>query len=143
MAVHVVHHLLCVHSVFQLLVLYSGLGVAVLVIRVELHSQSICHSSPPSYLILSPHSLPPPLSHTYTHMHTHVHTHRNTASRMESTCRYGCIHISAVTRALFPYHPFTPTGIRVRMCVCVCLCVCACACVCVRMCEFVYLHACV
>uniref|UniRef100_A0A7S3VPL3 Guanylate cyclase domain-containing protein n=2 Tax=Dunaliella tertiolecta TaxID=3047 RepID=A0A7S3VPL3_DUNTE len=34
----------------------------------------------------------------------------NTASRMESTCPYGCIQISQATHTLLPNHPFTPTG---------------------------------
>jgi len=99
------------------------------------HFVTLC--PPLAYSCLLTHS-PPPLTHIHTHAHTRAHTcthtrthtHRNTASRMESTCRHGCIHISAVTRALFPYHPFTPTGIHVRMCVYVNFCVRMCACVC-------------
>uniref|UniRef100_A0A7S3VP31 Guanylate cyclase domain-containing protein n=1 Tax=Dunaliella tertiolecta TaxID=3047 RepID=A0A7S3VP31_DUNTE len=34
----------------------------------------------------------------------------NTASRMESSCPYGCIQISEATHALLPGHPFRPTG---------------------------------
>ncbi|KAG2484320.1 hypothetical protein HYH03_016862 [Edaphochlamys debaryana] len=34
----------------------------------------------------------------------------NTASRMESTCEPGCVHVSAATRALLPEEPWIPTG---------------------------------
>mmetsp|Transcript_30292 Transcript_30292/g.78652 ORF Transcript_30292/g.78652 Transcript_30292/m.78652 type:complete len:935 (-) Transcript_30292:619-3423(-) len=34
----------------------------------------------------------------------------NTASRMESSCPYGCIQISEATHALLSDHPFKPTG---------------------------------
>jgi hypothetical protein len=68
-------------------------------------------------------------THTHTHIHTHthkIHTHkcRNTASRMESTCRYGCIQISEATHKLLPDHPFTPTGVCMFVCVSVCMCKC-------------------
>ena len=34
----------------------------------------------------------------------------NTASRMESTCSPGCIHVSAATHALLPNEAWRPTG---------------------------------
>ena len=34
----------------------------------------------------------------------------NTASRMESTCEPGCIHVSAATKQLLPDEPWLPTG---------------------------------
>ena len=49
--------------------------------------------------------------HFRSHVHAHTCDHRNTSSRMESTCRYGCIQISEATRTLLPHHPFTPTGV--------------------------------
>ena len=132
MAVHVVHHLLCVHSVFQLLVLYSGLGVAVFVIRVGLFSQNTLSLFAPLLPIPVSSLTPPHPSHTYTHMHTHAHTHT------QEHCQPHGVHMPAWLHSHQCRHTraFSLPPLHTHRYTCAHVCVCECLCENVRVCVF-------